>query len=84
MFASSDPIFRITIGSPIYTRDYEKIGSVKERRGNAFKVGTPLLQRDFWLEATVVRSAALDGAVMLTIDKAEVGEHKLKKPPIAA
>jgi hypothetical protein len=86
MFATSDPdpFLHITIGSPIYTRDYEKLGTVKELRGNTFKVGTPLLQRDFWLDAAVVRSAASDGAVMLVIDKADLGDHKRKEPPAAA
>ena len=83
MFATSEsePLLRITIGSPIYTRDYVKIGEVKELDGNRFKVGTPLLQRNFWLDAAVVRLAAPDGAVMLTIDKAELGEHKRKEAP---
>ena len=41
-----EPILRVTVGSAIYTSDERKIGTVKERRAKAFKVGTPLLQRD--------------------------------------
>jgi hypothetical protein len=78
------PFLRITIGCPIYTRDYQKIGVVKELRGNAFKVGTPLLQRDYWLSADAIQTAAPDGAVMLGIDKAELGAHKTGAPPAVA
>jgi hypothetical protein len=78
-----DPILRVTVGSPIYTRDEQKIGVVKERRGNAFKVGTPLLQRDFWLGAESLSRATPDGAVFLDVDKAQVQERKLPAPPAA-
>jgi hypothetical protein len=51
------PYLRVTIDTPIYTSDQEKIGTVKERRANAFKAGTPIFQRDFWLPADAVSSA---------------------------
>lgn len=79
-----DPILRVTIGSPIYTKSYEMIGRVKERRGNAFKVGTPFLQRDFWLGGEVLRTAAPDGPVMLGIEKADLSSFKRGEPPAAA
>jgi hypothetical protein len=76
-----EPILRVTVGSPIFTCDEQKIGTVKERRGTAFKVGTPLLQRDFWLRAEEVADATPDGAVYLTVTKAEIPSHRLKEPP---
>ena len=77
------PILRMTVGSPIYTSDDHKIGTVKEQRGKTFKVGTPLLQRDFWLSADTLASATPDGPVLLSIERADLDEHKLKESPAA-
>jgi hypothetical protein len=60
------PILRVTVGTPIYAQDGDKIGTVKEVRAQSFKVKTRLLQRDYWLPATSVREAAPDAAVMLS------------------
>ena len=79
-----DPILRVTVGMPIYTDDGQKIGAVKEVLVNAFKVGTPLLQRDYWLAADTIKSATPGEAVMLAIDKAHLGQRKLKERPAAA
>ncbi len=78
-----DPILRVTIGSPVYTQNDERIGTVKELRGRAFKVGTPFLRRDFWLDADCVASAVPDAAVYLMVDKRGVEGRKLKAPPSA-
>ena len=78
-----DPILRVTVGSPIYTDDGQKIGTVKERRGNAFKVGTALWQRDYWLGADAIGVAVPDGPVTLRVDKAHLAEHRLQDPPSA-
>lgn len=75
-----DPILRVTVGTPIYTNDYQKIGTVKERRADALKVGTPFLQRDYWLLADAVASATPDSAVILAFDRAHLDEHKLSAP----
>ena len=72
-----DPILRVTVGTPIYTNDYHKVGTVKERRADAIKVGTPFLQRDYWLMAETVASASPDNAVVLAFDRAHLDEHKL-------
>jgi hypothetical protein len=76
-----EPILRVTVGSPIYTRDERKIGTVKERQGRAFKVGTSFLQRDYWLNGDILASATPDGAVYLALDQAQVEKYKLKAPP---
>jgi hypothetical protein len=82
--SAPDPLARISVGSPIYTRDYQKIGIVKETHGLCVKVGTSWLHRDYWLGPDAIRTAASDGAVMLAIDKAELGDYKLPSPPDAA
>jgi hypothetical protein len=79
-----DPFLRVTVGSPVLTSDEHKVGSVKERRSNAFKVGTPMLQRDYWLPGGTIRSATPDGAVVLWIARAELEQFKLAQPPVAA
>jgi hypothetical protein len=78
-----DPILRVTVGSPIYTSDDHKIGTVKERRANAFKVGTSLLQRDYWLAADTLASATANEPVVLRFERARLDDHKLKEPPRA-
>ena len=75
-----DPILRVTVDTPIYTNDNQKIGKVKELRANAIKVGTPLLQRDYWLMASAVASATPDAIVILAFDRAHLDEHKLSQP----
>ncbi len=76
-----DPILRVTVGSPVYTRDHHKVGTVKERRRNAFKVATPFLQRDYWIEADSVALATPDGAVYLMFDKVELKDRRRGEPP---
>jgi len=79
-----EPFLRVTVGSLVFTSDQYKIGTVKERRGGAIKVGTPLLQRDYWLPAGTIRSAIPDAQVILWIAKPELEQHKLAQPPAAA
>ena len=79
-FGESNPLDKIAVGSPIYTRDYRKIGTVKELSPKAFKVSGTFLQGDYWLPARAVRTIAADRAVMLWIDWGELGEHKLTGP----
>jgi hypothetical protein len=79
-----DPILRVTVGSLIYTSDDEKIGSVGEVQGNAFKVATPLLRRDYWLTGDIIASATSDGPVILAIDKAHLDECRIEEPSAAA
>ena len=75
-----DPMLRVTVDTPIYTNDNQKIGKVKELRGNAIKVATPFLQRDYWLMASAVASATPDITVILAFDRAHLDEHKLSQP----
>ena len=77
-----DPILRVSVGSPIYASDDQKIGNVKEVQRSALKVGTPLWQRDYWLPAETVAPTTSNVAVILVIDRAHVEEHKLKETPV--
>src|SRR5205823_11764885 len=71
----SAPFLRVTVGSPIYTADDEKIGKVKEVRDQHFKVETGLLQRDYWLHADCVAQATPDDSVILKIGRASCRER---------
>ena len=77
-------ILRVTVGAPVSTRDGEKIGKVKEIRGEAFKVETGLLQRDYWLGAGSIESAVPEAAVTLNVDKPDLDACKVEEPPQAA
>ena len=77
-------ILRVTVGTPVSTRDGDKIGKVKEVRGEAFKVETGLLQRDYWLSADSIDTAVPETAVTLNVDKADLDGHKVEEPPQAA
>lgn len=79
-----NPFLKVTVGSLIFTSDEQKIGTVKERRGGALKVGTRLLRRDYWLPAGTIKSATPDAPVILWIAKAELEQYKLTQPPAAA
>jgi len=77
------PILRVTVGTRVYAQDGAKIGKVKEVRGQAFKIETGLLQRDYWLPAESVAEAAPDVAVTLSVDKNQIGTHKIDEPRAA-
>ena len=77
------PILRVTVGTPVYARDGEKIGTVKEVRGQAFKVETGLLQKDYWLPGESVAEAVPDAAVTLAVEKNQIDAHKIEEPQAA-
>jgi hypothetical protein len=77
------PILRVTVGTPVYTHDDEKIGKIKEVRAQAFKVETGLLQKDFWLAGESVAEAAPDAAVTLVPDKDQIDLYKIDEPDAA-
>jgi PRC-barrel domain len=74
------PILRVTVGTPVYTEDDEKIGKVKEVRGQAFKVETGLLQSDYWLAGESVAEAVPDAAVTLVGNKDQIDSYKIDEP----
>jgi len=78
-----EPILRVTVGSPVYSQDDQKIGVVNDTRGRAFKVHAGFW-RDFWLSAESIAAAIPGQAVTLIVDKAHLNSCKLKEPPAAA
>jgi hypothetical protein len=90
----TDPFLRLTVGVTVYTDDGQKIGTVKEIQGRYFKVGTGLLQRDFWLPADCIESAVAGEPVALPFSKGPdaaaspfpigPGWHTLGGPPNGA
>jgi hypothetical protein len=74
------PILRVTFGTPIYAQDGDKIGQVKEVRGQAFKVETGLLQKDYWLSGESVAEAVPDAAVTLVGNKDQIDSYKIDEP----
>lgn len=81
--SAPEPILRVTIGSPVFTQDDQKVGVVKEIRGRAFKVSAGLW-REFWLGAESLAAAIPDQSVTLVTSKAHLSGYKLKGPPAAA
>jgi hypothetical protein len=74
------PMLRVTVGTPVYSKDGEKVGKIAEVRGQAFKVETGLLQKDYWLSGASVAEAAPDAAVTLVADKNEIDAQKIDEP----
>ena len=82
-FQEPEPFLRVTVGTPIYTPEGERLGKVKEIHGRYFKVETSLFQRDYWLGADSVAEAVPGEEVLLNLDKAEVATHKQTGTPPA-
>jgi hypothetical protein len=68
----------ITIGCPVYTRDNEKLGEVKELRGEAFKVSADM-QPDYWLPTTCLTSST-PGRLVVDVTKDRIGDFKIDEP----
>jgi len=75
------PFLRVTVGAPVLSADYVKLGQVKTIQEHAFKVGTGFLQRDYWLPSELVAEAVPDAMVVLSVDKAHVDEHTMDEEP---
>lgn len=77
-----DPFLRVTVGSPVFTHDDQKLGVVKEIRGRSMKVSAGFL-RQFWLGAEAVAGAVPDVSVILVADRAQINNFKVKEPSAA-
>jgi hypothetical protein len=62
--------------APVFTADGDKLGTVREVRGDAFKVDAPM-QPDYWLPFSSIATAGADG-VRLGFAKDHLGDFKLK------
>ncbi len=72
---------RVSLGAAVYTKDEHRIGKLKEIRGNFFQIGTPFLQRDYWLPGDCVASAGPDERVLLWVSKGQVDGRKTEGDP---
>jgi hypothetical protein len=79
-----NPILRVTVGTPVYSADDQKLGKVKEVRGEHFKVETGLFQRDYWLPSTVIAEAVPEHSVLLNAPRADLDAYKSTDEPAAA
>jgi hypothetical protein len=68
----------LAMGCPVYTADGDKLGTVKEIRGSAFKVDAPM-HPDYWLSTGSIRLAGSD-RIDLAFPKDRLGDYKLDSP----
>jgi len=71
----------ITEGAAVYAADGDQLGTVKEVRGQYFKVDAPM-RPDYWLPFAVVH-AAVGGELQLGFDKDRLGEYTVTAPDAA-
>ena len=76
-----DALLRLTVGVTVYSDDEHKIGTVKEIKGQHFKVGPGFLQRDFWLPADCIGAVVAGEPVILRVSKAELDQYKSTSAP---
>jgi hypothetical protein len=72
---------QITLSAVVFTADGQRLGKVSEVWPRHFKVGTPLLRRDYWLPTDRVASVGAEGQVILTFNKPRLDQHRLARPP---
>jgi uncharacterized protein (TIGR02271 family) len=69
---------QIIVAAPVISRDGTQLGTVKEVRGDAFKVDAPM-QPDYWLGNQAVQS--WDGQqVLLAFDAEHLGDFRVDSP----
>jgi len=66
------------VGWAVFTRDGNKIGTVKGLRRGIFKVAAPM-QPDFWFSTRHV-ALSTSNRVGLTFDRDQLGDYKLDNP----
>ena len=71
----------VRIDAEVFTRDHDKLGTVREVRGDSFKVDVSM-QPDYWLPLSCV-STVSGNEVLLDFDKDRLGDHKLSEPRAA-
>ena len=72
----------ISTGVEVYTSDNDKIGKVKEVRGEHFKIDAGG-QPDYWLARSCVSGNGANG-IRLSFDKDHLGESKIDEARVAA
>jgi hypothetical protein len=67
----------VPIGTDVYTTDGDKLGTVKELRGDYFKVDASM-QPDYWLATECIRGGYASGRVTVMFDKDHLDDYKRK------
>ncbi len=74
--------YGLRMGQTVHTLDGDKIGEVKEVRGDYFKVDASM-QPDYWLSCECIRGGAVAGEkVMLNFDKDKLGDMKVDEKSV--
>jgi hypothetical protein len=68
----------LTMGADVIAQDGEKLGTIKEVRGGAFKVDAKM-QPDYWLRTDCVVTNSM-GQVTVAFPKDRLGEFKMGEP----
>lgn len=82
MSQAGHPALVISRETPIFTVDSKKLGTVKDVRGDYFKVNARWA-RDYWLSADEVLSAD-ESEVRLVIPHDELNLYRMSKPGAGA
>jgi hypothetical protein len=64
----------LAIGAAVITLDGDELGTVKEIRGDLFKVDAPM-QPDYWLECECIRGA-FGGGIEVAFPKERLNDFK--------
>jgi hypothetical protein len=83
ILSQPDPAALVTKGSPVFTSEGYRIGTLKQCQGSIIKIGTPFFQHDFWLSTVTIAVAEPNGPVVLWVDRDQLEAHKHKGPPNA-
>jgi rRNA processing protein Gar1 len=67
----------IPIGAPVFARDGEQLGTVKEVRGTAFKVGAAL-KPDYWLPTSALTPST--GRLLVEATKDRIADLTVDEP----
>ena len=68
----------ITVGTPVYSRDGETLGTVTEAAAHTFKVNAPR-RPDYWLAVGLVEHATAE-RVVVAFDANQLGHYQLEQP----
>jgi len=72
---------RVSMGADVYAKDDQRLGKLKDIRGNFFRIATPFLQRDYWLPGDCVASVGPGERVLLWVTKAQAETRKSESDP---
>jgi hypothetical protein len=67
-------------GCPVYTADGDKLGTVSQTGGDAFKLDVSG-QPDYWLPTGEILKADID-RITMRFDKDHLGDYKMDQPAV--